>query len=295
MHIFLTGGTGFVGSAVLRRLTAADHQVTALVRSDDAAAKVTAAGATALIGDITDIAWLTPKIAVTDGAVHTASPGDATSQAVDSAVATAATAAFAGTGKPYVHTGGIWVYGNGAVITEETPLDPPALTAWRPEVERIALGAEGVRGVVVVPAVVYGHGGGIPNVISGAERTESGAPFLIGDGTQHWTTVHVDDLADLYVRALEDSRADGHYIGSDGRNPTVRELGEAASRASGGGGSVRPATAQDARARLGELFADALLLSQQAAATRARTELGWKPSRPSLVEELETGSYAPKK
>ncbi|MFJ4919526.1 NAD-dependent epimerase/dehydratase family protein [Streptomyces sp. NPDC088725] len=294
MQIFLTGATGFVGSAILRQLTAKGHQVTALVRSEASAAKVTEAGATALIGDITDIAWLTGKIAATDGAIHAASPGDATSQAVDTAVATAATTAFAGTGKPYVHTGGIWVYGNGAALTEDSPIDAPALTAWRPEVERIALGGQDVRGTVVVPAVVYGHGGGIPNVISGAERTETGTLTLVGDGSQHWTTVHADDLADLFVRALENGRAGSHYIGSDGRNPTVRELGEAASRASGGAGAVRPATVQETRERLGELFADALLLDQQASASKARTELGWQPTRPSLVEELETGSYAPK-
>ncbi|MEU5629771.1 MULTISPECIES: NAD-dependent epimerase/dehydratase family protein [Streptomyces] len=292
MHVFLTGGTGYIGSAVLRRLIADRHHVTALVRSEASAAKVTEAGATALNGDVTDTSWLAEQMAQADGAIHTASPGDATSAAVDASVAEAAAKVYADTGKPYVHTSGIWVYGNGVSITEDTPFAAPDLVAWRAEIEAKVLGIAGARPVVIVPGVVYGRSGGIPNLISGAPRDGDGALTLVGDGYQHWVTVHVDDLADLYVRALKGGRSGSYYIASDGHNPTVRELGSAVVRAAGTG-FVHAKSPAETRARLGELFADALLLDQRASGARARDELGWQPGQPSLVDELERGSYAP--
>ena len=294
MHVLLTGATGFVGSRVLPALLGAGHRVTALVRSGATADAVSAAGATPVLGDITDVPWLTEQLRGVDGAVHTASPGDASSADFDRAVVSAVTAAFTGTGKPHVHTGGVWVWGAGDDLTEDGPFAAPALTAWREEVEALALGVEGARVAVVAPGIVHGHGQGIPNLLVQAPRTASGALTLVGDGTQHWTTVHADDLADLYLRVLERGRHGAYYLGVSGQNPTVRELGEAASRAAGAGGAVEPESPEATRARLGAPFADALLLDQQAGGARARTELGWAPSGPSLVEELETGSYAPR-
>ncbi|MFJ9588663.1 NAD-dependent epimerase/dehydratase family protein [Streptomyces acidicola] len=293
MNVFLTGGTGFIGSAVLRRLVPEGHRVTALVRSEASAVKVTAAGATPVVGDITDSAWLATQLAQADGAIHTASPGDETSAAVEAAVADAVTAAYTGTGKAFVLTSGIWMFGNGAAITEQSPVAPPALVSWREDIEKQVLGIPGARPVIVACGVVYGHGGGMPNVISGAPRTESGALTLVGDGSQHWTTVHVDDLADLYVRALQNGRAGSRYIASDGDNPTVRELGEAAARAAGGDGAVHAESEAETCARFGDQFAEAILLDEQATGDRARTELGWQPTQPSLVHELEHGSYTP--
>ena len=127
-----------------------------MVRSDRAAEQVTAAGATAVQGDLTDRAWLAEQLRGVDGAIHTASPGDATSPAFDRAVVAAAVEAFDGTSKPYVHTSGLWMYGSGEGLTEDSPLNPPALTAWRPSVEAEVLDSDLVASIVV-PAVVYGH------------------------------------------------------------------------------------------------------------------------------------------
>jgi nucleoside-diphosphate-sugar epimerase len=292
MDVLLTGGTGLVGAAVLRSLLTEGHTVTALVRSEASASAVAAAGANALLGDITDVDWLSEQLRSVDGAIHAASPGDATSADFDAGVARAAVAAFTGTGRPYVHSSGIWIYGNGDAITERSPFDAPPLTAWRMSVEQIVLDATGMRGIVVAPGIVFGNGAGLPNLISQAPRTEDGALTLIGDGTQHWTTVHARDLADLYVKALEGAAHGSRYIGASGANPTVRELGEAAARAKGGDGRVVAESVQESRARLGELLADALVLSQQATAAKARMDLGWEPNGPSLLSELQSGSYA---
>jgi nucleoside-diphosphate-sugar epimerase len=102
--------------------------------------------------------------------------------------------------------------------------------------------------------------------------------------------VHVGDLAEVFRRVLEDDSARGYYVIGDGRNPTVAELTEAAAVAAGAAGAV-PGSDEEARGRLGDYFAEVLLLDQAAVATRARVELGWSPSRPSLVEEFRSGSY----
>ncbi|WP_375486579.1 NAD-dependent epimerase/dehydratase family protein [uncultured Jatrophihabitans sp.] len=281
-HVVLTGGTGLVGSAVLTALRDAGHQVTAVVRSEQSAAAVREAGATPAQGDITDSTWLSGVFADADGAIHTASPGDATSADFDAAVVQAALTAYSGTGKPYVHTGGVWVWGSGDAITEQDPFDAPELTAWRAGVEQKLLDDESLRGVVVAPGIVYGGGGGLVATIT--QPDDNGAIRLVGDGSQHWTTVHTGELADLYVRAFEKSAARGYYIGVNDDHPTVREIGEAAAKARGTDAVVAE-SADDSRERLFAPLVDALLLDQSAENGRAR-ELGWTPSGPSLLDDV---------
>ena len=283
MNLLLTGGTGYIGSAVLRQLTTAGHAVTALVRSEKSAAEVAGPGVTPLVGDLMDTGWATEQLSQVDGAIHTASPGDENSAALDASMAAAAVAAFTGTDKPYVHTGGLWVFGNGSGLSEQSPLRPPALTAWRLAVEDIVLSSPLVASVVV-PGVVHGHGGGLPNLLTTAPRTGAGALTLIGDGGQHWSAVHVDDLAELYLIVLGAGRSLGRVLGVTAGAPTVRALAEAT------GNAVAPEPVEATRARLGADFADALLLDQQFDNGYA-LGLGWTPSRPSLLEEFRTGAY----
>ncbi|WP_431221185.1 NAD-dependent epimerase/dehydratase family protein [Leifsonia xyli] len=289
MNILLTGATGFIGSSVLPRLLDEGHTVTALVRDADKASIVEAAGATALIGDAADAALVEQAARASDGVIHLASGQD-----VDAVLVPAVIAGLAGSGKPFVHTGGVWTYGSNDDITEESPVAPPALTAWRGTAEGLVRAAEGVRGSIVVPSIVYGHGKGLPNVIVGAPRGSDAAPALrlIGDGSQHWATVHVDDLAALYVLALERGEAGATYIGASGHNPTVRELAEAAAQAADVP-SVAAESVEESCSRLGEGLADALLLDQQARGSKARIDLGWEPNEPTLLQELLVGSYAP--
>jgi nucleoside-diphosphate-sugar epimerase len=113
---------------------------------------------------------------------------------------------------------------------------------------------------------------------------------MLGTGQQHWATVHVADLADLFARVLEDNSAYGRFVVGDGARPTVAELTEAAAVAAGAPGAV-PGSDDEARARLGDAFAEVLLLDQGTVAAKARAELDWQPTHPSLVEELRNGSY----
>jgi nucleoside-diphosphate-sugar epimerase len=286
MDILLTGATGYIGSAVRSALVAAGHTVTALVRSEAAADRVAGDGVQPVTGDMRDADLVRGLAAKSDGVIHTASPGDGTSAAAEAGFAGAVLAGLDGV---FVRTGGVWVHGTGDAITEETPLDPPPIVAWREAVDRRVLAASGIRAVLIEPGVVYGHGGGIPRLVVAAEQA-GGALTLIGDGTQHWVTVHVDDLAELYVAALERAGHGEAFLGAGGANPTTRELGEAASRRLGLGGRVVPEDPAATVERLGE-FGRALLLDQQADGGKARRVLGWRPSRPSLLEEIASGGY----
>jgi nucleoside-diphosphate-sugar epimerase len=291
MRVALTGATGFVGSHVLTELQGRGHEVCALVRDDAQAGVVAARGATPTVVDLYDRPTVVGLLSDADGAIHTASPGDETSASLDSAVVDAAIEAFSGTGKPYLHISGQWIYGANPAITEASPLNAPALVSWRAPIERRVLDAQGMRGVVIVSGVAYGDGGGgVPGLLLRSPRDDAGNLVMLGTGQQHWSTVHVADLAGFFRRVLEDDSAGGLYVVGDGANPSVAALTEAAAVAAGAPGAV-PGSDDEARARLGDYFAEVLLLDQGSDATKARAELDWRPSHPGLVDELRNGSY----
>jgi len=291
MKVALTGATGFIGSHVLTNLFKHGHEVTALVRNDDQADIVAARGATPIVVDLYDRPAVVRIFGNADGAIHTASPGDATSADLDSAVVDAAIDAYAGTGKPYLEISGIWAYGANTSITEDSPFHAPALVAWKEPIERRMLGVKDMRGAVIVSGVAYGDGGGaIPGLLLGSPRDDQGNLIMLGTGQQHWPTIHVADLADVFRRVFEDDSARGYYVVGDGLNSTVTELTEAAAVAAGAPGAV-PGSDEEARERLGDCFAEVLLLDQSTIAAKARTALDWSPSHPGLVEEFRHGSY----
>jgi nucleoside-diphosphate-sugar epimerase len=291
MNVALTGATGFVGSHVLTALLEHGHEVTALVRDDAHVDAVRARGAKAAVVDLYDRRAVASLLGAADAAIHTASPGDETSAALDSAVVDAVIDALGGSGKPYLQIGGAWVYGSNSSITEDSPFDAPPLVAWKEPIERRVLGERGMRGVVIAPGVAYGDGGGgVPGVLLGSPRDDAGNLIMIGAGQQHWSTLHAADLADFFRRVLEDESARGRYIVGNGLNETVAELTEAAAVAVGAPGAV-PGSDEEARARLGDYFAAVLLLDQGTDAARARAELDWRPTHPGLAEEFRQGSY----
>jgi nucleoside-diphosphate-sugar epimerase len=291
MKIALTGATGFIGSHILTELQAHGHGVTALVRDDAEAEAVTARGATAAVVDLYDRPGVVKLFSEVDGAVHTASPGDATSADLDSAVVDAAIDAFAADGKPFANISGVWVFGSNTAITEGSPFNPPAMVAWKEPIERRLLDATGMRGIVIVSSVAYGDGGGaLPGILLGSPRDSDGNLIMLGNGQQHWSTVHVADLAVAFRLVLEHDTARGYFVIGSGLNPRVAELTEAAAVAAGATGAV-PGSDDEARARLGDYFAEVLLLDQGMDAARARAELGWLPSHPSLADEFRDGSY----
>jgi nucleoside-diphosphate-sugar epimerase len=291
MNVALTSATGFIGSHVLTELHEHGHEVTALLRDAAQADIARARAATPVVIDLYDRRAVTSLLADADGAVHTASPGDATSAGLDSAVVDAVTGAFAGPGKPYLHISGLRVYADNTAISEDSALNAPTLVSWKEPIERRVLGAAGMRGAVIVASTAYGDGGdGTIELLLGSPRDDAGNLIVLGTGRQHWSTGHVADLADFFRRVLEDDSARGRYVIGNGLKATVAELTQGAAVAVGAPGAV-PGSDDEARARLGDSFADVMLLDQGTAAARARAELGWHPSHPSLVDEFRHGSY----
>jgi nucleoside-diphosphate-sugar epimerase len=291
MRVFLTGATGYIGSAVAERLRAAGHQVSALARSDAAVARLTAAGIEPIRGDFAEPQSVAAGARGADGVISLATTYD---PAVDGPAIDAILEALAGSSKPFVYTSGIWSHGDtaGKVVDESSPPKPVPLVAWRQEVEDRVIGAarQKIRTVVIRPAIVYGRGGGIPAGFVESARKDGAAQF-VGTGQNRWPFVHVDDLADLYLLALENAPPGTLLLGVSGEAHPVREVAAAASRGAGANGRIRAWALEDARKKLGA-YADALVLDQQASGKRAQQLLGWQPHRSDVLEDLERGSYA---
>src|SRR5260370_15429416 len=182
LNIFLTGATGYIGGAIAEALLARGHRVTGLVRSDDAASKLSAKGVVPHRGDLASPASLADVTRSSDGVIHAGTTSDGR---LDREAVRAMLEALGGSGKPFVYTSGVWVLGDtgGAVADESAPLKPAALVAWRPGVEAMVLESarHGVRAVVIRPAIVYGRARGIPaDFVKSARETR--AARLVGSG-----------------------------------------------------------------------------------------------------------------
>lgn len=291
MTVFVTGATGYIGTAVVQALQAEGHDVSGLARSAEAAETLEAAGVEVVWGSLTDLSVLSRAARAADAVIHLGATGNPDQGEVDTLAVGAMLNAVEGTGKPFVYTSGVWVLGSTGdqVADEDAPLNPAEIVAWRAEVEGTMRDAAawGIRSVVVRPAVVYGRGGGTPGMFVSAARRK-GVVRYVGDGTQRWPFVHVDDLAALYVLAL-DAPAATLLTAAHGPSIPVRQVAETAAQANGAETEEWPL--DDAREKLGS-YADALALDQQVSAERAIL-LGWTPSRPSVLDDLRTGSYAP--
>jgi nucleoside-diphosphate-sugar epimerase len=288
MKIFLTGATGYIGSAVADRVRAAGHEVLGLARSDASATKLETAGITAVRGDFSDPKSVGPAARAADGVISTATTYN---PAVDGPAVEAILDALAGSNKPFIYTSGIWSHGDtgGKVVDESSPANPAELVKWRVAVEDQVLEAQqrGIRTVVIRPAIVYGRGGGIPaGFVASAQK--DGAAQYVGSGKNRWPFVHVDDLADLYLLALQKAPPGTLLLGVHGPSRPVREVAEAASRGGGAGGKTAAIPLEQAREKMGP-YADALVLDQQASGRRAQELLGWRPYRPDVLEDIERG------
>ncbi|MFC5664513.1 NAD-dependent epimerase/dehydratase family protein [Kitasatospora misakiensis] len=294
MKVLLTGATGYIGSAVTDHLHAAGHQVVALTRS--AEPQPGRGWDAQLVGDTADPASLAGAVTSDiEAVIHLAPPsGDAE---VDTAVIEALAAPLRGTGRPLVYTSGVWVLGatgEAQEVGEDAPTNPIDIVGYRPRIEQAVLAeaAEGVRAVVVRPGIVYGRGGGIPAILVDRARTQ-GTPEYYGEEGVRWPTVHVDDLAELFVAAVERAEAGTVWHGVGESAVPVRELARAAGRAAGVSTAPHAVPAEQVAEVFGPLFADALALDQSVSGGAARTALDWKPNHPGVIAELESGSYRP--
>jgi uncharacterized protein (TIGR02246 family) len=289
MKVLRLGATGYVGSAIADHLGRHGHTVIELVRTTDRPGSERERRR----GDLTDPGSLARVVTSDiDAVVHAATPtGDAT---MDAAAVSALLAPLRGTGRAFIYTSGVWVLGATGPVParEDAATNPLPIVGYRPQIEQqvLAAASEGVRAMVIRPGIVHGRGGGIPALLIDLAR-KHGAPMFVAADEQpvHWPLVHVDDLAELYVAALDRAPAGTLWHGVTEPAVPVRDLARAAGRAAGVLATPRRLSVTEARQAFGEAFADALALDQRVAGDAARERLGWQPHRASAFDDLVTG------
>jgi nucleoside-diphosphate-sugar epimerase len=291
MRVFVTGASGWIGSAVVPELLGAGHQVLGLARSDDSAAAIAAAGADVLRGDLNDLDSLRAGAAGSDGAIHLAFMHNFTdfeaSAAADRRAIETMGAALEGSGKPLVIASGTpAVPGRVATERDESAPGSPAAVRMANARAALAMAARGVRSSVVgLPRTVHGDGdrhGFIARLVGIARDT--GVSGYVGDGSNRWPAVHVLDAAHLFRLAVEGAPAGSklHAVGDEG--VPIRDIAEVIGR------HLNVPAASVPAADLGFLGL-VLSVDQPASATLTRELLGWRPAEPGLIEDMDKGHY----
>jgi nucleoside-diphosphate-sugar epimerase len=291
MRVFVTGASGWVGSAVTAELIAAGHQVVGLARSDASAEAVAAAGAEVRRGDITDLDSLRAGAEGADGIIHTAFIHDFNAHDDAAAVDFAAVQLFGdlleGSDRPLVIASGIL----GAVSVETDRPDPA--TSWSPrrltEQTLLEFADRGIRSSAVrLAPTVHGDGDhGFIAALIGIDR-EKGSSGYIGDGSNTWPAVHRLDAAHLFCLALETAPAGSALHAVDDEGVPLRDIAEVVGRHLDlPVVSVAPEDAVDHFGWLGRFLG----IDSHASSAITRELLGWKPTHPGLIEDLELGHY----
>lgn len=297
MKIFLTGATGYIGSVVAEKLRGKGYEVIGLARNDAAEAKLKDQGIEAFRGDLKMPESLKSGAQAADAVIHTAfihdfSDYDGAVKTENAALSTF-TEVLAGTNKPFIATSGSAFLGDTSdtVADEDFPYDrnSPFFSRAESEQDTLQMSQKGVRSAVLrLPLFVYGRSGSsfAPFLIRSAKQ--AGAANYIGAGAKKVSAVHVEDVADLYVLALETSTAKGLYNVA-AESVSLKELNESVARLLDvPAKSVPP---EKAKEQFGAMFGF-LSISNQLDAAKARRELGWTPNAyHSITDDIENGSY----
>lgn len=289
MHVFVTGGTGLIGSAVVTELLGNGHTVLALARSDASARAAEAAGAQPLRGALADLDVLRTGAARTDGVIHLAfgndfSSADALAKTVaeESAALTALGEELVGSDRPLVTVSGT-PHAPGRASTEADPLptDGPVGGRGRTVTAVLGLASRGVRSTAVrMPRTVHNKSrGGFAGLLTGIAR-RTGVSGYPGDGAQRWPAVHALDAAVLFRLALELAPAGTSWHAVADEGDEVRDIAAVIGRRLGLPVAAVP---PETYGPLGPIFAT----DQPSSSTHTREALGWEPKHPSLLEDLE--------
>lgn len=297
MRILVTGATGYIGGSVATALVAHGHRVVGLARSDAAAGALRERGIEPLAGSLTDHGVLARAADAVDGVVNAANSDNPF-------VVHAILPRLRGTGKVFIQVSGssvVGTYDEGEpgerVFHEDTPFTPMPEKATRVAIDRQVLAAalDGVRSVVIRPSLIYGRGMGvagasvqIPRLIDQAKA--SGVGRHIGRGLNVWSNVHLKDVVDLFLLALQAAPAGSLFYAENGE-ASMKTAAEAISRMLGLGGKTEPWAIEDAVTVLGPGAHLTFGSNSRVRAMKARKLLGWAPKGPGLIEEIEQGVY----
>ena len=287
MHVFLLGGSGFIGRHVLQRLVEGGHEVIGLARSEASAERLRAAGATVLLGDLRTPGEWAGKLPSVDAVIHAAADFGDDMGEVETALLDALLPVLGAMPQQprFVYTGGCWLFGatGEQVATEDSPFDPLQAFGWMVDNMNRVLTAPEVEGAIIHPAMVYSGAGGVFSSFMEALR-EGSIVDVIGSPDVVWPLVHADDLADLYLRTMERAQPGSVYNGSAIPGMTVAAIvSGVADHLGTEHPELRIVSVDEAAERLGE-WARGYAISQRLSGDKARAELGWQPRHESAAE-----------
>lgn len=292
MRVFVTGATGFIGSAIVQELIGAGHQVLGLARSEAAAAALIAAGAQVHRGDLEDLDSLRSGVAMSDGVIHTAFNHDFSnfkaSCETDRRAIEALGATLEGTDRPLVITSGTGLLAPGALATEAT-MQTSGSPRVASEEAATAIAAKGVHvSVVRLPPSVHGDGdhGFVPMLIGFARK--KGVSVYLGEGLNRWPAVHRLDAARLFRVALEKGSAGARYHGVAEEGVLFKEIAVVI------GKRLNVPVVSRAHAEAADhfgWFAHFAAIDNRASSQQTREQLGWQPTGPGLIEDIDRDSY----
>ena len=287
MKLFITGATGYIGFDIAKTIRRAGYEVWGLTSNNEKSTILARNEILPIAGRLQNPESLQRIAERSDVIIHTAIDCQADSAALDRQAIKALVDVVRNTDPPktLVYTSGTWVLGNSSdqKLTEESPAKPIQEVAWRPEVEEMVLDAQGI---VIRPGVVYGKSGGMTGRwFKGASN--GGVVQIVGEGHNHWAMVHVDDLAQGYLQAIQSGLRGEIFNLVDSSAATVMEMSSAAAKAAGNIKQLEFIPLDKTVQEMGAM-AEALAIDQVVDNSKARRLLDWQPKHKGFIPDVET-------